>query len=76
MSNEVQTVENAVTDVAESVSRAPMSSKTKGVIIAAGALTLGAAVGGYFLFRRLRRVRAAKKANENPAEQHTEKEHK
>lgn len=76
MSNEVQTVENAVADVTESVSKAPMSAKTKGIIIAAGALTLGAAVGGYFLFRRLRRVRAAKKANENPAEQHTEKEHK
>lgn len=76
MSNEVQTVENAVTDVTESVSRAPMSAKTKGVIIAAGVLTLGAAVGGYFLFRRLRKARASKRANENPAEQQTEKEHK
>lgn len=76
MSNEVQTVENAVTDVTESVSRAPMSARAKGAIIAAGVLTLGAAVGGYFLFRRLRKARAAKKANENPTEQQTEKEHK
>ena len=72
MNNEVQAVET-VTEVTESVARAPMSAKQKGILLAAAILTGGLAVGGFFLGRHLyRRHQAAKKASqaENSPESH------